>query len=394
MAGKGIATVTGRHLPWWQSAAVLVCFGIAASALPRLLRLYSRSFGAFFGMYYTIRPKSGEGNAIDVEFAMRLFAYRRSNRILRSVDALALSEPYESASKRVPRLLPLGHSLAFLEVLIAGLCRYRTTITLLSGQQAIAGPCWEALIGMAGGRRPKFQNPCIFRRTAPASQRLAEPFHGKMSVVTVSTIRSLRFFASDAKWNSRHREDLPDYPDESVGILVLQAEVGVTNEAVRFAVGGKRSTYLTPNDLSRLFPNLRLCILMDLDRSEVAKRTPLDRISAARVRTAAHELFLCGIPAVIAIPYLPVRTNLSDETLAIVAKAAAGNSANACNRLQIAVRDVQNRIYKKSGLPRTDSAELAYDACYYAADIVNLQVDVPRIRATGPSERIKRSRSA
>jgi len=149
--------------------------------------------------------------------------------------------------------------------------------------------------------------------------------------------------------------------------------VGFANETIRFVSGA--GAYTTPNELTRLFPNLRLCVLMDLERAEVTARTAVDRISAGRVRMAAHELFLFGIAAVITIPYLPMSTDLSDEVLEILAKAAAKSPRNAREELQKAVGKIQERICETTGLAREDAAELAYDVCFYSADVVNLQVD-------------------
>jgi hypothetical protein len=268
--------------------------------------------------------------------------------------------------------------------------RIRATIEVQGGQQPIAGPCWEAVIGMAGGSVSKTLGPYMFRRITPVRQRATQPFVGQMRILTVSPSRRLDFSASSRNWRTQHLDALPDYPDEDVGVLVVQSEVGIANDAVRLTLGGRTSAHFTPNDVTRLFPNLRLCILMDLERSELSKRTSVDRISAARARTAAHELFVSGIPAVITIPYLPVRTDLTNRTLAILSKAASGNSANATYALQSAVREVQQLVYQQSGLSRSDSTELAYDVCYYAADVVNLRVTpIRRAPASrrGPSAR-------
>jgi hypothetical protein len=50
-----------------------------------------------------------------------------------------------------------------------------------------------------------------------------------MRILTVSPSRRLDFSASSRNWRSQHLDALPDYPDEDVGVLVVQSEVGIAN---------------------------------------------------------------------------------------------------------------------------------------------------------------------
>ena len=120
---------------------------------------------------------------------------------------------------------------------------------------------------------------------------------------------------------------------------------------IRFAITPGSDDTFNAHDVARMFPNLRLFILLGPDRSEAAPRTLTDRLVGNQMRAAAHELFNVAAPAVISIPGLPSRTTLVEEVLQIFAKVFTSNPTNAVPRLQTAVRDQsqdtprQNRLH-------------------------------------------------
>jgi len=208
-----------------------------------------------------------------------------------------------------------------------------------------------------------------------------DPFPGAMTVLSVSALRELtswsQHLGSSEFFIRRSARRLTESPDTGVGILILQAEVVGEKESLQFSVQPDSTRTLRANDIARLFPNLRLCVLLGFDRNEAAPRTPSDRISAGIARCGAANLFLAGIPAVICVPSLPLQSDLTEQVLKVLATAIAKRPANAARRLQFAVRAIQDLIFAESGASLPDATELAYDVCYYSGNSVNMKVNLP-----------------
>jgi hypothetical protein len=261
------------------------------------------------------------------------------------------------------------------------------------------GPCWEAMLGTHSRfdlRRCEY----AFRRIADNSWQAADPFDDILNIVAISSIRDLSGWRAALEKPERIKgSTLRAFPQSErrtdVGILIVQAEVSVSEDVgIRFSTHGGRA--FTVDDVRRVFPNLRLFVLLGIDRGELTTRTESDRLTARQARQAAQELFRKAAPAVIAIPGLPLQTALVDEVLDIIVRRAIREHTDATWPLQRTVRQVQDRVFRKCGLDPDDATELAFDVCYYAADRVNMRVDIVQPeppKATPPRKPSNRVRS-
>jgi hypothetical protein len=378
--------VLATEVTWWQDLLLLFGFflavGISAKLLPPALRLYGRALGRFIHLKSTLSRAPDGLYAIDArrEYRMPLALLFPAPKRFPIVGQVDLARPYievaigfreDSARQTVDRI-PLMRR-------FAGQLQIQHLLVLTGDDAQLAMPCWEAVLGTWPDRFRSF-SLCryVFRRAGRRAWRVEDPFPGRMTALAVSSMRQFAPWPGVVNRRNIAGDDaraLPIVINSGVGAVMIQAEVSLTDTGIRFRIPGSHDTF-NANDVARVFPNLRLFVLLGLDRNEAAPRTPTDRLIAAHVRAAAHELFNVAAPAVICIPGLPSsRPSLADETLQIIGKVVRREPENAVWPLQSAVRDIQEMIFAKCGLSTEDSTELAYDVCYYAADVVNMKVD-------------------
>lgn len=385
-------SVFGRQLPWWQDLVLLVTGVIAVVLVAKLLKnalfLYLRrvnkSTRAVFSTV-SLAP-GGTYSAESTMHSYPSFGLRlRSNteQVLKASGSLDLELSYLDAARffhKHSTKSDLPRRLDRFMMPVSSQLRTNHDIVLTGTDPEIARPSWESVFGTLPRSTSRFSEcPFEFRRAAAHGWETGAPFAGQMAMVSVSSERELGAWRAIVSGSRSlvgiSTRKIPDKPDPHVGVLMIQAEASISDSGVRMAIDLFSSPF-RPDDVARLFPNLRVLLLLGFDRSGLTPRTATDRVLAGNARRAAHELFRVAAPLVICIPGLPSRTPLADEALEIIAKVVATHPGNALEPMRSAVRRIQDRIFIKSGLHPQDATELAYDVCYFAADTVNLRVDL------------------
>jgi hypothetical protein len=395
VADFGIDRIFDRDVAWWGDLLVfmvgMTSLGGLAKLAPPLFRLYVRAASTLVECDSQIVFDNNNRQSIDwsvrMAWPMHRFMRRAGLWTVESIDPTAsyleLSRSFSDPENPKPPRESRGLGRILRETRIRNLI-------VVSGGVAQGSICWEAVLGTQRGRLEQFSRCMfLFRRVGDRSWRVERPFPLVMSIVSISSIRDL------GAWKERLRDrenmsakvltTMPTSSDPNVGVLMLQAEVSIGGQGMRLATQSGSRVAFGAEDLARLFPNLRVLVLIGLDRSEAAPRTPTDRIIAGQARMAAHELFQVAAPAVIYIPGLPASTALIDETLGRVVDVIRRQPGNVVPRLQWAVRTIQDSIFENSGLEAADATELAYDVCYYAADTVDMRIQPAPINSQKPS---------
>jgi hypothetical protein len=379
---RGAERFLNIDLSWWQALLVWFFFSGIFSGAPVLLRLYARIAGTLTTFTSNIFSSKDGTHAIHgqmrtepVGWVLPVPTPKIPEGPLQFDDMAA----YETAANRFRDTNGKSIRIRMSRWLLS---HARMKHVLLATEPA-AKVCWEAFLGMCCGSSPIFSDsPFLYRRMSEKRWIMEEPFMGKMAMISVSALRDLGDWTSaisdTSKFEAFNLNYLPEDSNRQAGVLILQAEASIINGALRFATQPKSKHSFGADDLARLFPNLRLLVLLSPDRGEVTARTPTDRLFASQMRAAAHELYRVAAPAVLCIPGLPSRTILIDETLKVIANIVHKRPGDAVPPLQKAVRKIQDLIFEKSGLAAADATELAYDVCFYATDHINMKVDVTR----------------
>jgi len=300
----------------------------------------------------------------------------------------AATEPYASAAAAVPRLA---------EVIIRkdGVTRSDTSIQTLFKNEVgmrlpcplvtewtpdLAEPCWEAMLTFP--RSADFANNTLeVRRKVTRRGGSVGTFAGEMTLCCLSAQRELSF-SEDILENSaikqRFLRALPEERDRSVGVLFLQAEVSVYERQLRLLLEPSAGSGIGTSDIRRVFPELRVLVLIAPDRRRLGQRGATDRLTASHLRIAGAELALSCAPAVICVPSLPSETPLLREGLDKICRVIARRQAKASVSLGSAVRELRDAIFEQCGLEPEDAAELANDVCFYGVDTLDLRVGEAR----------------
>lgn len=382
---RGAESILGGEVTWWQDLLLLLgiffLVGLAGVLLPIVRRVYVRLASDFILFESSVAVEQYVRTTLTSEYKVRfpINLFVGDAKPTKQLGTLSGTLPYKLLWLGIPDATAKVGA-ALLHDLGLGLrsgSRVRHLLGIPDNSELIQ-PCWEAILSMRPERLSFNDAPFMFRRTSGKAWRVEEPFPGTMNTVSISSMRNLPTWNGEvglprniAGGNSK----LAGLTFRNVGVAVVQADITATENGIRFAITPGSDDTFNAHDVARMFPNLRLFILLGPDRSEAAPRTLTDRLVGNQMRAAAHELFNVAAPAVISIPGLPSRTTLVEEVLQIFAKVFTSNPTNAVPRLQTAVRLAQDHIFTKSTLIPDDATELAHDVCFYAADVVNMKIN-------------------
>ncbi|RKH17257.1 ATP-binding protein [Corallococcus sp. CA047B] len=247
-------------------------------------------------------------------------------------------------------------------------------------ETAVAGLCWEAVVGAMLRESQEEQLGLDLRRSSVRGFQLAAlwvrpPSHVGVELGDALSQRRLghRWLETAARRTARvlggGENDAPHADSATVDLLYLRATPVPTARGVRMelTVNGhsenrirERERLISADDLLAWMKKLRICILAGPQLVDT-RRIEGDRLRAANARAFACELAASGqLTAVLVIPSLP--EGLEFEVNALVAQAFT--QQDWAGALSSVVREMRTYLFRALG-KTSDAWEVAMDCCLY-----------------------------
>src|SRR5579859_1068929 len=152
---------------------------------------------------------------------------------------------------------------------------------------------------------------------------------------------------------------------EANGTPFLDVSTDVTGKQSNMS-SQERGRLLRAEELSRIFPNLTICLLQSLP-APFTRRSETDRENAAWQRRFAAELHASGVPVVIVIPPLSEESILKILRPLVVALSQKPLLSGALFDALGTAREATMQEVLEVGGSREDALETAFDLCLYLA---------------------------